>query len=199
MMSVRFRFALPIAFGALGVAAAQWHEPPRTTFDSVYNASQATRGKDKFTLVCLSCHDMDEHKAILREVWIGKPLAEFFNYLVTEMPSGDPGTLSPQEYSDVTAYILQLNGMPAGEAELPHTADSLASIRIDTLATAKDSTAMPKDTVTKDTVKKDTVKKDTVATDTTVIDTIGPERALERAFHSRHVPAWLRGATASAH
>lgn len=182
MMSLRFRLVLPLLVFAVAVAATQSDvRPPRTTYDSVYSSPQATRGKDKFALVCLSCHDMDEHKAILREVWIGKPLAEFFNYLVTEMPSGDPGTLSPQEYSDVTAYILQLNGMPAGEVELPTVSDSLAAIVVDTIASATDSTG----------VAKDTIATDTLPTDTMATDTIVPDTSAIRSRPASRVPSWL--------
>jgi S-disulfanyl-L-cysteine oxidoreductase SoxD len=40
------------------------------------------------------------------------------------MPQGEPGTLTPEQYAAVTAYVLQKNGYPAGSellsADNPH-------------------------------------------------------------------------------
>jgi hypothetical protein len=46
------------------------------------------------------------------------------------MPKSEPGTLSVEEYAQLTAYILQLNGMPDGARELPADSASLSLIRI---------------------------------------------------------------------
>jgi hypothetical protein len=39
------------------------------------------------------------------------------------MPRSKPASLTPQEYSDIVAFILQQNGFPAGTSEL--SADTL--------------------------------------------------------------------------
>jgi S-disulfanyl-L-cysteine oxidoreductase SoxD len=49
------------------------------------------------------------------------------------MPKNEPGSLAPEEYADVLAYLLQLNGMPAGERDLPADSTALKRIRIDTV------------------------------------------------------------------
>jgi polar amino acid transport system substrate-binding protein len=36
----------------------------------------------------------------------------------TTMPEDNPGSLKPQQYADVVAYFLELNGYPEGKAEL---------------------------------------------------------------------------------
>ena len=50
------------------------------------------------------------------------------------MPKNDPGSLSPDEYAAVTAYLLQLNDMPAGKAALPVDSLTLKAIIYDTVA-----------------------------------------------------------------
>ena len=53
------------------------------------------------------------------------------------MPKNDPGILTPREYADLSAYLLMLNGMPAGSAELPADAAALEKIRIDTASVGR--------------------------------------------------------------
>jgi hypothetical protein len=45
------------------------------------------------------------------------------------MPTGAEGTLTPQQYADTTAYMLQKNGFPAGDKELPGQAMPLMMIK----------------------------------------------------------------------
>jgi hypothetical protein len=47
------------------------------------------------------------------------------------MPKSEPGTLTPDEYAQVLAYLLELNGMPAGDVELPPDPEAMKTIRID--------------------------------------------------------------------
>jgi hypothetical protein len=63
--------------------------------------------------------------------WFGRPLSELFGYLSNLMPKSAPGTLTEDEYVWVTAYILKLNGMPAGKVELNAEPDWLKAVRID--------------------------------------------------------------------
>jgi hypothetical protein len=48
------------------------------------------------------------------------------------MPKNDPGSLAPEDVADVMAYLLKMNQMPVGSAELPPDADSLKKFRIET-------------------------------------------------------------------
>jgi alcohol dehydrogenase (cytochrome c) len=49
----------------------------------------------------------------------GKSVEEFYARMSTTMPTGTPGSLSPETYADLTAFILQANGGHAGAVELP--------------------------------------------------------------------------------
>lgn len=103
----------------------------RTTLGGVYSAAQASRGKETFAFSCLGCHTTASHTGpAFMGPWEGKPLAELFLYIRYSMPKSEPGTLSPEEYAQVTAYILQLNGMPDGPGELPADSAALSMIRI---------------------------------------------------------------------
>jgi hypothetical protein len=52
------------------------------------------------------------------------------------MPKSDPGILSQKEYAQVVAYLLKMNRMPAGEAELPEDSMQMKNIRFDTVTAA---------------------------------------------------------------
>jgi hypothetical protein len=46
------------------------------------------------------------------------------------MPQSDPGSLSPEDYNAVVAYILQQNGYPAGSTALSKGAAGLKDTKI---------------------------------------------------------------------
>jgi len=82
-------------------------------------------------MFCQSCHTLASHTGpAFMGSWKGKLLAELFQYIRYSMPKSEPGTLSDQEYAQVTAYLLQLNGMPDGSLELPADSAALGAIRI---------------------------------------------------------------------
>lgn len=102
-----------------------------TTLSGVYTAAQATRGRDTFAMNCLGCHTTASHTGVaFMRPWKGKPLLDLFQYIRYSMPKSEPGSLSDVEYLQVTAYILQLNGMPDGPGELAADSTSLSRIRI---------------------------------------------------------------------
>jgi hypothetical protein len=46
------------------------------------------------------------------------------------MPYDAPGSLTKQQYADVVAYVLKMNGYAAGEAELTPSAAALKKINL---------------------------------------------------------------------
>ncbi len=92
----------------------------RTTLDGVFTAAQATRGQQVFTQMCAGCHSTSEwtNPAFL-QTWTGVPLHDFFTQIHDTMPMDAPGSLTREEYTDVIAYMLQLNNLPVGSMELP--------------------------------------------------------------------------------
>jgi cytochrome c len=137
----RFLAALgmTLSFNAAFVhrASAQSPAKPQTTLTGVYSAEQASRGEQVYAGMCKSCHTAASHTGVAFEKsWKGHQLSELFGYISTKMPKNEPGSLAPEEYVDVLAYLLKLNQMPVGSAELPPDSTVLGTIRIETRPTA---------------------------------------------------------------
>jgi hypothetical protein len=87
--------------------------------------------------MCKSCHTADAYTAsTFTSKWEGKPLSELYVYIRDQMPKNEPGSLTLEEYADVLAYLLRINRMPPGDAELPTDAERLKTIRFQTKSTA---------------------------------------------------------------
>jgi mono/diheme cytochrome c family protein len=111
----------------------------KTTLDGVYTAAQVTRGEAVVLKVgCQKCHgdDLsggpDEITPLWGEDfiqnWSGGTLKDL-RVKLTEMPAGAPAKLSPQEYADLLAVLLQINGYPEGKSEVPTEPEALAQIK----------------------------------------------------------------------
>lgn len=112
--------------------AAQSPPGPPTSRSGVYSAAQAERGKMQYAVNCRSCHTAASHTGVtFAKWWKDRTLADLFAYMSSQMPKNDPGSLAPEQYADVVAYLLKMNAMPAGTAELLADSASLAQIRIE--------------------------------------------------------------------
>ncbi len=106
--------------------------PARSVNQGVYTAAQADRGAAVFKTTCTACHDTARFTGTeFLAGWTGKPLHDLFDLMHTTMPEDNPGSLKPQQYADVVAYFLKLNGYLAGKEELTPAADALKSIAFD--------------------------------------------------------------------
>jgi S-disulfanyl-L-cysteine oxidoreductase SoxD len=134
---------------ALQAAAAK-----RTVIDGVYTTEQAKRGREQYRKRCVLCHlDNGQGQQAVPEIagqsleregdaeappiagdeflakWNGHSVRELFERTST-MPVGSPGSLTPQQYADLVALILEMNKLPAGTQELPADRDALERITI---------------------------------------------------------------------
>lgn len=128
-----------VAAGLLSTLAAG-QESRRTVLDGVYSDAQANRGMQAYDANCGGCHkptlDGGPEALPLRgdhflETWRDDSLEPVFNHMRTRMPRrplGEPGSLSPNTYVDIIAYILKVNEYPAGANEL--TQDALAHTQL---------------------------------------------------------------------
>lgn len=133
---VRLRLIVPLA-GIVLLIAAQ--AAPRSTADGVFTNAQAVAGRELWAAACNNCHT--PHNGIpFKNKWIGHDLSALFVYTRNEMPKNDPGSLADAEYVQAIAYLLRVNGMPAGETPLPTDSASLSRIRFDSTRSVPTST-----------------------------------------------------------
>ena len=118
-----------VAAGPSGQGAAA----AKTTEARDYSAAQATRGEDLYMSLCVSCHPPATYTGAVFKTWQGRNLGELLAFLQEKMPKNDPGSMTDKEYADVIAYLLKLNKMPTGRAELPADLKVLRTINIDIL------------------------------------------------------------------
>ncbi len=123
------------AFQDAGTAATG-----KSVLAGVYTEEQAKRGEAVSNKLCASCHGPDltggEAGPSLVGLeflgnWNNLSLADFFDRIHATMPADAPGTMTAQQTSDVTSYVLKLNKFPAGSAELPSDFGLLKDIKIE--------------------------------------------------------------------
>ena len=99
----------------------------RSTWSGVYDAAQADKGKALFADNCAKCHggtlDGNDEIPPLKGAhfmadWETQTIADLVQRVHGTMPLDDPGKLNAESATAVVAYLLQQNGMPAGNAEL---------------------------------------------------------------------------------
>jgi glycine/D-amino acid oxidase-like deaminating enzyme len=104
---------------------------PVSSLTGVYTQTQARKGGETYTKYCSACHPRGWHSGeSFQTAWGGRTTFELFDYLRATMPSDNPGRLSRGQYTDIVAYLLQQNGMPAGPRRLSADPKQLELIRI---------------------------------------------------------------------
>lgn len=102
-------------------------QPAASLKAGVYTDAQASRGKALYQAHCVTCH-LELHNAtpplageVFRAKWASLTVSDLFTKMRETMPTVEPGMLTPAEYIDLVAFILNANDAPAGTKEL--TAD----------------------------------------------------------------------------
>ncbi len=125
---------LVIAAGLPAAAFAQGAKP------ALYTADQANQGAAVYAQACAACHG-SQLEGVAAPALKGPPFGDMANaqaltadglldVVSSTMPQSDPGSLKPEEYSAVVAYILQQNGYPAGTTPLAKGAPGLKETKI---------------------------------------------------------------------
>jgi S-disulfanyl-L-cysteine oxidoreductase SoxD len=136
-----FIFALGFTFAI----AVRGQESGATVWDKVYTTAQATRGKEAYMTECSACHSEDlggsGYAPALKGddfafAWNDKTLGDVFDRIRRLMPPDNPGSLTPDRYRDIIAFLLQENKYPDGDRELSAESPALHQIKI-TAAPAK--------------------------------------------------------------
>jgi mono/diheme cytochrome c family protein len=119
------------AAGSSAGAAAASPPPgaPAAATSVSYTQAQAQRGEQVFGTICAACHATVEFRGqLFRQTWMTRPIGDFYQHIRTAMPQDQPGSLTPEQYLAVVAYVLRLNGHPAGERELPSDTGVLGAL-----------------------------------------------------------------------
>jgi mono/diheme cytochrome c family protein len=93
--------------------------------DGVYTAEQAQRGEAIYKEQCAACHGDN-----LEGAGPMPPLAGM-EKTHTSMPATAPGSLTPEQAAEVTAYQLMVSKYPAGTEPLDTKMETLLQITLD--------------------------------------------------------------------
>ena len=125
------RFVSTLALASLVFTAVITSIRGETSEDemTIYTEEQAATGRDLYAEHCASCHGMmleggssvPLSGATFQTRWADEKhsMGDLFYIVRTLMPYGQPATLSKPEYIDIIAYLLMINGYPAGRRALP--------------------------------------------------------------------------------
>jgi mono/diheme cytochrome c family protein len=134
----------PVALLALAAAVSfaaenEDRKPGDRIWSGVYTAAQADRGKENFEKSCSNCHNSDLNGSVrapslrgdrFMKNWVNESANVLFVKLRDSMPATYPETVSNETKIDILAYLLQVNGFPAGKSELKLDPKELDDIQI---------------------------------------------------------------------
>jgi len=116
------------------IALAQDAGPP------AYTAAQAAKGRRIFGAFCATCHGSELEGAVgpalagasfvARWSLPDHSVADLFRTMRTTMPRPAAGSLAEESYVQLLAYLLERNGIEAGDRELTAAPAALAAIRL---------------------------------------------------------------------
>jgi S-disulfanyl-L-cysteine oxidoreductase SoxD len=121
-------YALRANTQAGGTSASGTAATPGTVPVS-FTADQVASGAEIYDRRCADCHgstlDNGEfggaplNGAYFRQHWGGGTVAALVAFAKAKMPPDRPGSLTDQNYGDLAAFLLDANGYPKGDKELP--------------------------------------------------------------------------------
>jgi hypothetical protein len=133
MDAVKLTSAIVLALSLVAAGAASQDEGRRrrTIWQGVYTSQQADRGQLTMGARCATCHAVKEWTGdIFLRTWAGRPLLDLYDTIRLTMPIETPASLTRDEYADIIASIIRLNGAAAGKSALPSDPESLKLIAI---------------------------------------------------------------------
>ena len=111
----------------------------RKIWDGIYTEAQAARGKPAFETSCGRCHNNElvgsERGPALKgdgffSHWENDTLDKLFTKIRDTMPAGGIESVTDAGKLDILAYVLSVNGAPAGREELSLELPALEAITI---------------------------------------------------------------------
>ena len=132
-----------LVFGGFVAAAAYstvLAQATKSVNDGVYTEEQAKKGDALYKEQCASCHgDNLEGAGPMPALagadfmtnWQGKTVGDLFEKTHTTMPATAPGSLTPEQVADITAYMLSVGKFPAGTTPLDTKMETLLQIKLE--------------------------------------------------------------------
>lgn len=68
---------------------------------------------------------------VFMQSWTGQTVDALYDSLRRTMPKDNPGSLKPQDYADIIAYLLKINRLPAGDVDLKGTKPAMKEVVIE--------------------------------------------------------------------
>lgn len=140
--------ALAAALLVSASALAAGSNPPK-----LYTSQQAMAGLAVYATRCASCHGADEQgtsappsagpKFLAKTKLLGWSVGDMRRLVVSSMPLNQPGSLSPEQYAQVLAFLLASDCYPAGPTPFP--IHSTAKLRRTPLVPVTNSSAAAAD------------------------------------------------------
>lgn len=133
-MSVKFSaIAVTVILTAASIGMARADAVP-----AIYTAAQATSGQAVFAQNCAMCHGANMQggagPALIGQAFASSAnkytVAALFGEVAEQMPAGQPGSLTHDQYTSVFAYILKQNGYPAGATPLAYNASLTSTVPV---------------------------------------------------------------------
>ena len=130
---------LGLGVALLGTAYSSVQAQAKSVLDGIYTAAQAERGKAVYAMNCAGCHGEKQEGGNAGPTLSGPDFTNGYKdgsagALLTkisqDMPSSAPGSLEPQQYADVFAYVLSVNKYPAGQTEAPKEPAELKNVKM---------------------------------------------------------------------
>jgi alcohol dehydrogenase (cytochrome c) len=106
---------------------------------NVYTAAQAQAGHAAYTASCAGCHRANlagggDAPAVggngFMSSFGSRSTKDLYKFIATSMPAGAPGSLSEEQYTNITAYLLAANGAKAGATPFSKNTD----VKVSTIA-----------------------------------------------------------------
>jgi len=133
-----------IATGALLAAAAGvqnvLYAQGASASAGVYSDAQVKRATALYKEQCAACHGDDlRGNDIIPGLagqtftgnWQGKSLGDLYDKIQMTMPALNPGSLTPEQTTDLIALMLSASKYPEGKADLISKLEALQQIKID--------------------------------------------------------------------